>query len=114
MNLKKYIVIIMSVVSIYAAPTTQNFSNAFIEVAKIGNPSVVSIVSKKVVDNNYHNFFSPFGNQFPHNDSRNSSMGSGVIINKDEGFIITNNHVIDNSDNITVILFVLHPYCLCL
>jgi len=98
MNFKKYIVFIMSIVSIYAIPTTQGFSNAFIEVAKIGNPSVVSIVSKKVIDSNYHNFFSP-------NDSRSSAMGSGVIINKDEGFIITNNHVIDNSDNIKVILF---------
>jgi serine protease Do len=98
MNFKKYIVFIISIVSIYAIPTTQGFSNAFIEVAKIGNPSVVSIVSKKVIDSNYHNFFSP-------NDSRSSAMGSGVIINKDEGFIITNNHVIDNSDNITVILF---------
>ena len=98
MNFKKYIVFIISIVSIYAIPTTQGFSNAFIEVAKIGNPSVVSIVSKKVIDSNYHNFFSP-------NDSRSSAMGSGVIINKDEGFIITNNHVIDNSDNIKVILF---------
>ena len=98
MNFKKYIVFIMSIVSIYAIPTNQGFSNAFIEVAKIGNPSVVSIVSKKVIDSNYHNFFSP-------NDSRSSAMGSGVIINKDEGFIITNNHVIDNSDNIKVILF---------
>ena len=98
MNFKKYIVFIISIVSIYAIPTTKGFSNAFIEVAKIGNPSVVSIVSKKVIDSNYHNFFSP-------NDSRSSAMGSGVIINKDEGFIITNNHVIDNSDNIKVILF---------
>ena len=105
MNFKKNIVFIMSIVSIYANPTPQDFSNAFIEVAKTGNPSVVSIVSKKIVNNNYHNFFSPFGDQFSPNGSKSSAMGSGVIINKDEGFIITNNHVIDNSDNIKVILF---------
>ena len=105
MNFKKNIVFIMSIVSIYANPTRQDFSNAFIEVAKTGNPSVVSIVSKKIVDNNYHNFFSPFGDQFSPYGSKSSAMGSGVIINKDEGFIITNNHVIDNSDNIKVILF---------
>ena len=33
-----------------------------------------------------------------------NSLGSGVIINKDEGYILTNNHVIDKADKITVTL----------
>jgi serine protease Do/serine protease DegQ len=33
-----------------------------------------------------------------------NSLGSGVIINKDEGYVLTNNHVIDKADKITVTL----------
>ena len=32
------------------------------------------------------------------------SVGSGVIINADEGYVLTNHHVIDNADEITVTL----------
>ena len=105
MNFKKIIVFIISIVTIYANPNLQDFSSAFIKVAKKGNPSVVSIISKKVVDDNYQYFFSPFGDQFSPNDSRSTAMGSGVIIDQDEGFIITNNHVVEKADNIKVILF---------
>ena len=33
-----------------------------------------------------------------------NSLGSGVIIDKDEGYVLTNNHVIDKADKITVTL----------
>jgi len=33
-----------------------------------------------------------------------NSLGSGVIIDKDEGYVLTNNHVIDKADTITVTL----------
>lgn len=33
-----------------------------------------------------------------------NSLGSGVIVNKDEGYVLTNNHVIDKADKITVTL----------
>jgi serine protease Do/serine protease DegQ len=35
---------------------------------------------------------------------RRNSLGSGVIIDKDQGYVLTNNHVIDKADVITVTL----------
>jgi len=88
-----------------AFPSKQEFSGAFIKVASNGNPAVVSIVSEKVIEQNYNQFFSPFGDQFPQGESRGHSLGSGVIIDSDEGYIITNNHVIDDAEDIKVILY---------
>ena len=88
-----------------AFPSKQEFSEAFIKVASNGNPAVVSIVSEKVIEKNYNQFYSPFGEQLPHDKSRGHSIGSGVIIDSDEGYIITNNHVIDDAEDIKVILY---------
>ena len=88
-----------------AFPSKQEFSEAFIKVASNGNPAVVSIVSEKVIEQNYNQYFSPFGDQFPQGKSRGHSLGSGVIIDSDEGYIITNNHVIEDAEDIKVILY---------
>ena len=53
-----------------AFPSKQEFSEAFIKVASNGNPAVVSIVSEKVIEQNYNQYFSPFGDQFPQGKSR--------------------------------------------
>lgn len=37
-------------------------------------------------------------------EKQNQSLGSGVVIDARKGFIVTNNHVIDKADEITVIL----------
>jgi len=47
-------------------------------------------------------FFSPFFNQTPQS-RKESSLGSGFIISKD-GYIVTNNHVIKDADQVKVIL----------
>ena len=66
---------------------------------------MVSIVSEKVVESSYHHFFDPFGGQYPRDDFRGHSLGSGVIIDTDEGLIVTNNHVIEDADEIKVVMF---------
>ncbi|RLD91006.1 MAG: hypothetical protein DRJ09_02465 [Bacteroidetes bacterium] len=51
---------------------------------------------------NYNNFFDPFRNYFyPHQPNSIIAFGSGVIISRD-GYIVTNNHVVDGADKIMV------------
>ena len=90
---------------LFAIPSKQDFSNAFIKVAEKGNPAVVSIISEKTMEHNSHYFFEPFDNRSPRDGQKAHSLGSGVIIDANKGYIITNNHVIDKAEEIKVILF---------
>jgi len=105
MNKIKSILLLLTLCIAFSNPTRKQFSEAFVQTAKIGNPAVVSIVSEKTIKNNYHQFFSPFGNQFHNEDLSNQSLGSGVIIDAKSGYIVTNNHVIKDANNIRVVLY---------
>jgi Do/DeqQ family serine protease len=69
-------------------------------------PAVVSIVASKVsprhpqVDDPWFRFF--FGERSPQ-DQPQRGLGSGVIVSP-EGYLITNNHVIEGADDIDVLL----------
>ncbi|MFI5135796.1 MAG: S1C family serine protease, partial [Chitinophagales bacterium] len=83
--------------------------------AKITTPGVVHIKTsyapRNVSRNQYNpfkdffgdDFINPFGNQDPFQQQPQESSGSGVIIS-DDGYIVTNNHVIDGGDKVEVIL----------
>ena len=105
MKYYKSLLPIFCIVFTFAYPTKKDFSEAFIQVAEVGNPTVVSIVSEKVVETNFHQFFEPFDDRFPKGGFKGHSMGSGVIIDANEGYIVTNNHVIADAEEIKVILF---------
>lgn len=60
------------------------------QIAEMASPSVVAIVTEQMTTSNYW-----FGNYV------SSGAGSGVIMTAD-GYIVTNNHVIDGADTITV------------
>ena len=105
-------IIVLGIISCFLLSSNHQFNNPFIEVSKKANPCVVSIISEKeVVQKQFNPFFNDpfFEDFFPDFKQRGESLGSGVIIDK-EGFIITNNHVIDGADKIRVILYNKNEY----
>lgn len=101
-----------------AAPTTQaslrETGNAFIEIAETVTPAVVSIRGQQRVSaRGMTPDFGPFDRFFQHpdidpddppqDDIYRQSGGSGVVIRPD-GYILTNNHVVDEMVELTVIL----------
>ncbi|WP_121628106.1 Do family serine endopeptidase [Poseidonibacter antarcticus] len=96
------------------APNTNNQILSFNGAIKKSMKSIVNISTKRHINSSNENlpqqifkdpffkrfFGDQFGNQFKQNRVQRS-LGSGVIIAKN-GYIVTNNHVIDNAEEITV------------
>lgn len=93
----------------------QQLSNVFASVSEQVNPSVVTIFTgtnikapKQMFDQSPFEQF--FGDDFfkrffempaPRGDFKQQGLGSGLIVNAN-GTILTNNHVVDNTDQIKV------------
>ena len=90
-----------------ASPNAMGFA----PVLKPALPAVVSIISSRVVKTPQSPFFNDpffqqfFGGHLPHGPQhqREIGLGSGVIISPD-GYILTNEHVIDKATDIKVML----------
>ncbi len=96
-------------------PTEQIMPGNFTAIAQKVGPGVVNIRTVKTISGGgpvfRHFFGNPFGpnNPFgnippfggPPHEFKQKSLGSGFIIDR-EGYIVTNNHVIENADQIKV------------
>ena len=94
-------------------PNGKNEILSFHEILKNSMNAVVNISTKTIVQNSQAQnrlFNDPFFQEFfaqriePQNQTptkRDNALGSGVIISKD-GYIVTNNHVLDDADEISV------------
>lgn len=89
----------------------------FIDISEQVTPAVVSISMTKTVKkstqkqfdprSNPNDFFDYFGipnPQAPDQESRQQGVGSGVIVNAEKGYVLTNNHVVEDADEIKVTL----------
>jgi serine protease Do len=97
------------------SPVAPVAPGSFSQLAKNASPSVVNISTVKVVkgggqipspfgpDDPFREFFERFFGDRAPRDFKQRSLGTGFIIDK-KGFILTNNHVVEGTDEITVTL----------
>ena len=108
------VVALPSVVTIAAAPALPAASAVGVTVmsyapaARQASPAVVSITASKAPPRNARNddpvFRYFFGDRAPQSQAEPQvGLGSGVIVSS-EGYLLTNNHVIDGADDIEVML----------
>ncbi len=112
------IILFLALAELMAIPDAQagryRRENEVTEAVQKVSPAVVNISSEYAVqqrsgpffpsDPFFDSFFRDFFDPAPRREYKRTSLGSGVIIDGKQGFILTNSHVIAQSGKITVIL----------
>ena len=94
-------------VPVLQAPLLPASGGSYREAAGRAMPAVVNILTSKSLGRNHPLLKDPFfrrffGDRAPEQEQQ-SSLGSGVIVST-EGYILTNNHVVEAADEIEVVL----------
>ena len=108
-------VILPGAVALLPAPAFALFpEDGFSDVARMVMPAYVDIVTSQQVEvenapqlgpegGPFDEFFRDFFGQLPNGQRRVTAAGSGFILRAD-GIVVTNNHVIDDADQVAVVL----------
>ena len=105
---RRFIISIILFVGFLSAQNSivKQFSSAFADVAEKTNPAVVTITAEKVMK--VEDQFKQFGDfpflhpQLPDQEFSSRALGSGVIVDAQKGYVLTNNHVIENAEEIQI------------
>ena len=104
--IRVYFVLLIFIGSIFAQNSVvQQFSKAFADVAEGAKPAVVTIITDKIMkvpNNDLYFFFNPYMDPNSEREYKTNALGSGVIVDSKNGYILTNNHVVEDMDNIKV------------
>jgi len=105
----RFLIIIIQTGFLFAQNSVvQQFSRAFADVAESAKPAVVTIITDKIMkvpNNDLFFFFNPYMDPNSDREYKTNALGSGVIVDAANGYVLTNNHVVEDMDKIRVKLF---------
>jgi len=105
--MKKLIISIITISFVFGQnPVFQQFSTLFVDIVEDVNQSVVTITTKKTytMNKDVQDFYRFWGRDIP-DSYQGKSLGSGVIVDADNGYVITNHHVVfDNGKPVDEII----------
>ena len=105
----RFLIIVIQIGYLFAQNSVvQQFSRAFADVAESAKPAVVTIITDKIMkvpNNDLFFFFNPYMDPNSDREYKTNALGSGVIVDAANGYVLTNNHVVEDMDKIRVKLF---------
>ena len=99
--MKRILIILIASSSLFSQGSMfKQFSNSFADIAENVNESVVTITTTNTVTagEDVQSMYRYFGRSMPE-EFESKSLGSGVIVDEDNAYIITNHHVIFDERN---------------